>query len=194
VSSVLQIRRETPADIGAIAAVTRAAFQSAAHSSQTEHLIVDALRSSGVLTVSLVAQSLAAPSEPLPSAGEIVGHIAFSPVTMGGQATRWFGLGPLSVLPARQRQGIGTRLVEAGLDELRCGAAAGCVVLGDPRYYERFGFRQFAGLTLPGVPAEYFLALVLAEEADGKSKALAEGSSALEVAYHAAFNVPLPAD
>jgi GNAT superfamily N-acetyltransferase len=112
------IRPETPADTAAIAAVTREAFRHAAHSSQTEHLIVDALRSAGALTLSLVAVA----------EGEIVGHIAFSPVTIDRQPTRWLGLGPLSVAPPRQRQGIGSLLVRAGLDELRQQQSAGCLL------------------------------------------------------------------
>lgn len=64
-----------------------------------------------------------------------------------------------SVLPGRQGQGIGSRLMKAALAELRNQGAAGCVVLGDPGYYGRFGFNTCAGLELPGVPQEYFQAL-----------------------------------
>lgn len=207
-ASTVIIRPESPADVPAIAAVTRAAFRDAPHSSQTEHLIVDALRTSGSLAISLVAQSLAAqslaaqsvasqltatqspPSPPLaePPTGEIVGHIAFSPVTIDGQSIEWFGLGPLSVAPPRQRQGIGSLLVQAGLRELRQRHAAGCVVLGDPHYYRRFGFRPLEGLKLPGVPEEYFLALPLTDPARDAvdDHKFPRG----RVAYHPAFEIP----
>ncbi len=83
--------------------------------------------------------------------GEIVGHVAFSPVEIHGQAVNWYGLGPVAVRPDKQRQGIGGRLIEAGLDQIKTRGAAGCVVLG-----ARFGFKADPALYFPGVPAEYF--------------------------------------
>lgn len=124
------------------------AFAGQAHSNQTEHLLVDALRDADALSVSLVAEQ----------AGEIVGHIAFSAVQIKGRDCGWFGLAPLSVSPPRQRQGIGKALIAAGLRQLDTLGAQGCVVLGDPAYYARFGFRPRAGLLLDQVPAEYFMA------------------------------------
>jgi putative acetyltransferase len=176
-SSTIVIRRETPADILAIATVTRDAFRHAAHSSQTEHKIVDALRAEGALALSLVAVA----------ADEIVGHVAFSPVTIDGQQTRWLGLGPLSVAPPRQRQGIGSLLVRAGLAELRQQQSAGCVVLGDPAYYQRFGFRPAGDLKLLGLPEEYFLAIPLGASLAGPLASIPRGT----VAYHQAFEVSL---
>ncbi len=81
---------------------------------------------------------------------QVVGHIAFSPVTIDGRDLGWYGLGPLAVHPDRQRLGIGALLVRTGLDLLRDQAAQGCVLLGDPLYYARFGFRQDPGLEFPG--------------------------------------------
>src|SRR5690606_36329603 len=103
----------TAADHASIATVTRAAFAQLAHGSQTESSIIAALRRAGALAVSLVAEA----------DGEVVGHVAFSPVKIGrapedsdgGELTGWYGLGPLSVSPARQRHGIGSALVRAGL-------------------------------------------------------------------------------
>jgi putative acetyltransferase len=146
-----QIRPETPADIPAIHALTEAAFLHAPHTSHTEHYIVDALRAAGELAVSLVALD----------GDELVGHIALSAVALSDGSTGWFGLGPISVAPARQGQGIGSRLIERALDALREKNAAGCVLLGDPLYYQRFGFAPEPALVLPGVPAEYFQAVVL---------------------------------
>ncbi|WP_322041957.1 N-acetyltransferase [Paraburkholderia sp. J67] len=147
----VQIRDELPADIPAIHALTEAAFLHAPHTSHTEQFIVDALRAAAELAVSLVAVD----------GGEIVGHVALSPVALSDGSTGWFGLGPISVAPERQREGLGSRLVERALDALRARQAAGCVLLGDPAYYRRFGFTPEPALVLPGVPAEYFQAIAL---------------------------------
>ena len=147
------IRPERPTDAATIHAVTRAAFRTAAHASGTEPHIVDALRAANALTVSLVADGH----------GQIVGHVAVSPVTIGDRgAIGWFGLGPISVIPDCQRQGVGTALMHGALAALRARKAAGCVLLGDPAFYRRFGFEPAAPLVLPDVPPEYFQALVFA--------------------------------
>ncbi|MDD1017321.1 GNAT family N-acetyltransferase [Pseudomonas rubra] len=145
----LNIRNEQPEDIKHITALTIAAFAQEEHSSHTEHFIVDALRRAGQLTVSLVAVEH----------DEILGHVAVSPVTVSSGATGWYGLGPICVWPDRQGQGIGCALMNAALARLREQGAAGCVLLGDPGYYARFGFQAHAGLELPGVPQAYFQAL-----------------------------------
>lgn len=151
-SMTVHLRPEMPDDIPAIEAVIIAAFADMPHSSQTEHVIMRALRAANELTLSILAEEQ----------GKIIGHLALSPVTIlganGEDITGWQGLGPLSVLPARQRQGIGSRLMQQALAELRNMQAAGCVVLGDPAYYRRFGFQAHAALQLPGVPAGYFMA------------------------------------
>lgn len=161
------IRAERPADREAIADVVRDAFRDHPHSNHTEHLIVDALRRAGALSLSLVADQ----------DGVVVGHVAFSPVAIGGGACGWYGLGPLSVAPAFQRRGIGQALVRHGLAGLRELGAAGCVLLGEPSFYGRFGFANDPGLVLDGLPQECFLALRL-------GGAVARG----EVTYHAAFD------
>ena len=163
----IQIRQETPADIAAIDAVTVAAFANAEHSSHTEQFIVAALRRAGQLAVSLVAEH----------SGAVIGHVAASPVTIDDADIGWYGLGPVSVVPPLQGQGIGTELIEETLSRLRALGAAGCVVLGEPAYYARFGFEANAAITLPGVPAEYFQALSF-------GGATPQGS----VAYHASFS------
>lgn len=145
------IRAERAADISAIRAVTQAAFAPIAYSDQTEHLIVERLRNSGALSISLVAEE----------AGEVVGHIAFSPVSISTGEPGCFGLGPLSVLPEHQAKGIGSKLVEAGLAVLNELGASACVVAGDPAYYGRFGFERVEGLSTEGIPADYFMALAL---------------------------------
>ncbi|MBB5390062.1 MULTISPECIES: GNAT family N-acetyltransferase [unclassified Herbaspirillum] len=169
----IKIRPEEHSDIGAIRDVTEAAFRHAAYSSHTEHWIVDALRRSNQLSISLVAEL----------DGNIVGHVAISPVSIAAGVAGvtgvagWYGLGPISILPGHQGKGIGSALMREALSELKASNAQGCVVLGDPNYYGRFGFRVHEGLFYPGVPPEYFQAL-----------ALNGGMPTGEVAYHDAFN------
>lgn len=145
------IRPETPGDVGAIAEVTVAAFRTLAISDNTEQFIIAALRAADALAVSLVAEL----------GGRVVGHVAFSPVTISDGSRNWYGLGPVSVLPEYQRQGIGSALVKKGLSTLKGLNAQGCCLVGDPEYYKRFGFRNISGLVHEGVPPEAFLALPL---------------------------------
>jgi putative acetyltransferase len=143
------IRDETDADVDAIRDVTVSAFKPLAISQHTEQFIIAALRAAGSLTLSLVAEV----------DGRVVGHIAFSPVAISDSTRNWYGLGPLSVLPAYQRQGIGKALIEAGLSRLKSLNARGCCLVGHPEYYRKFGFRNVQGLVLEGVPQEVFFAL-----------------------------------
>ncbi len=145
------IRPERQGDEEAIGRLTEAAFRDMSFSDQTEHLIVDRLRKAGALVVSLVAED----------GGQIIGHVAFSPATLSEIEGRWFALGPISVSPDRQRQGIGSRLVREGIATLDRLEAAGCVLAGSPHYYGRFGFERFDGLTSKGIPDKYLLALRL---------------------------------
>ncbi len=162
------IRHETSADIRAIETLPAAAFMDAEHSSHTEQFIVNALRRAGALSLSLVAEQ----------DGQLIGHASLSPVTVSDGAPGWYGLAPVSVLPTHQNQGIGSRLIRQLLAELPENGGAGCVVLGNPHYYGRFGFRVQAALTLPGIPAEYFQVLPF-----GGGK-LPQGT----VAFHPAFD------
>ncbi len=161
------MRPEAPSDVAAIETLTVAAFLGALHTSHTEQFIVAALRRAEALTVSLVAVE----------EGAVIGHVAVSPVAISDGAVGWYGLGPISVLPARQGQGIGSRLMHAALGALRARGAAGCVLLGDPMFYGRFGFRTEPGIVLPGVPPEYFQALSFGATLPGGV-----------VTYHAAFD------
>ena len=145
------IRSEAASDIQAIAEVTIAAFKNLEVSNQTEQFIIETLRAAEMLTISLVAEI----------DGRVVGHIAFSPVTISDGSRNWYGIGPLSVLPEYQRQGIGTALMQHGLSLLREMGGQGCCLVGDPGYYKRFGFKNIPELILDGVPQEVFLALPL---------------------------------
>ncbi len=146
------IRPEIESDIDAIFEVTKAAFEHHPISQHTEQFIVNALRAAHALSISLVAEM----------EGNVVGHIAFSPLKISDGSQDWFGAGPLSVLPAFQKQGIGKALVQEGLSLLKARGAQGCVLVGDPNYYQRFGFKSYPELTHEGVPQQYVLALPLA--------------------------------
>lgn len=147
-TDAILIRTERPDDAHAITRVTQAAFAVATHSSGTEQLIITALRTAGQLEVSLVAEL----------SGQVIGHVAISPIEISDGSARWYGLGPVSVLPAHQGMGAGSQLIREALDRLKQSGAQGCVVLGEPAYYSRFGFSAQSSLVLPGVPAEYFQA------------------------------------
>jgi putative acetyltransferase len=143
------IRDETDDDVGKITEVTIAAFKTLEISNQTEQFIIQALRAAQALTVSLVAEK----------DGCVVGHIAFSPVTISGGTPNWYGLGPVSVLPEHQRQGIGKLLVQEGVSRLKNLNAQGCCLVGHPDYYRKFGFKTIPGFVYEGVPQEVFLSL-----------------------------------
>jgi putative acetyltransferase len=143
------IRNETASDIEAITRVTEAAFRTLQISNHTEQFIIKALREANVLTISLVAEI----------DGRVVGHIAFSPVSISDGSPDWHGLGPVSVLPEYQKRGIGGSLVNEGLSLLRAFGSKGCALVGDPAFYQRFGFRNIPALNYPDIPQEFFLVL-----------------------------------
>ncbi len=165
------IRDETDADSNAITEVTAAAFETLEISNHTEQFVVEALRAAQALTLSLVAEV----------DGRVVGHIAFSPVTLSDGTQNWYGLGPVSVLPEYQRRGIGKALIREGLARLQEIRAQGCCLVGHPEYYGQFGFTNPPGLGHEGVPPEAFFALSF----DGHTP---QGT----VAFHEAFAVDGP--
>ncbi|MBP7070814.1 MAG: N-acetyltransferase [Methanothrix sp.] len=160
------IRSERDSDADAIAEVTAAAFETLEISNHTEQLIIEALRAAGALKVSLVAEL----------DGRVVGHVAFSPVTISDGTQNWYGLGPVSVLPELQLQGVGKALIREGLSRLKDMGAGGCCLVGHPEYYIKFGFQNLPGLVLEGVPPEVFFGLSFEGHAP-------QGS----VAFHEAF-------
>ena len=164
----ISIRAETPGDIDAIARLTEAAFRNETHSNHTEQYIVDALGRAGALTFSLVAEAN----------GQVIGHIAASPVTIDGEAGDWYGLAPLSVAPERQRQGLGSVVGPAPARRAAHAARGRLAWYWANRpttHTSAFGVES--GLALPGVPAEYF-------QAQSFSGRMAQGI----VAFHAAFD------
>ena len=162
------IRKETTSDIEAISQVTITAFRTFQISNHTEQFIIEALRTAGALTLSLVAEI----------DGRIVGHVAFSPVIISDGAKGWYGLGPVSVLPEYQKQGIGKSLINEGLSLLKQLDGQGCVLVGDPNYYEWFGFKNFPEIVLEGVPQEVFLTLPFNEKIPQGIVVFHEGFSA----------------
>lgn len=143
----IEIRKETGNDQAAIRFVTEIAFRDMPYAGGDEQDVIDRLRSVGALSLSLVAIL----------DRDIVGHIAFSPARAADNTGPWFGLGPVSVLPERQRRGIGSALVEAGLAEIEKRGALGCILMGNPEYYRRFGFELAPENAPDDEPAEFFM-------------------------------------
>lgn len=164
----MQIRVEAPPDLDGVFRLNEAAFER-----EGEARLVDLLREQVKPVISLVAEET----------GDVIGHILFSPVLLSGHPElRIMGLGPMAVAPKRQRSGIGSLLVRAGLEECKALGFGAVIVLGHPWYYPRFGFKP-ASLFGIGceyeVPDEVFMAVEL-------QPGYLEGRSGT-VHYHDAF-------
>jgi putative acetyltransferase len=129
---VVLVRSESSADVSGIYAVHASSFPTVA-----EAALVDALRSAGQLSMSLVAIE----------SGRVIGHVGWSPISVDG-VSLGLGLAPVAVLPDARRRGVAARLVREGLELCRQARTGLVVVLGDPRYYSRFGFEPAARLAL----------------------------------------------
>lgn len=161
------IRSERPSDAEIIGDITTAAFATMPMASGDEAQLIERLRSSGGLALSLVAEI----------DGQVVGHIGFSPVTVNRQDGPWYQLSPVSVRPDLHKQGIGSALIIEGIERLKQMGAETCLVLGHAEYYPRFGFESVPELS-DRYPEQnpFFMRLVLKGEAPvGK------------VSYHPAF-------
>ena len=141
----MEIRPETPQDIFAIRKLTEAAFAPMPYSDGSEAKIIDRLREEGNLTLSLVTADQ----------DQVLAHIAFSPVTVERTRGNWCGLGPVSVAPSWQKQGIGTTLIGEGLSRMKKRGTAGCVLIGAPDFYQRFGFQSDPALSYGNVPRQF---------------------------------------
>ncbi|MGB0906650.1 MAG: GNAT family N-acetyltransferase [Maricaulaceae bacterium] len=141
----MHIRDEKHGDEAVIFDLTQAAFAPMPYSSGTEGPIINALRRDGDLTLSRVAIE----------GDEIIGHIAFSPVTIKRAKAPWFALGPVSVQPDKQGRGVGSALIHDGLEQLKSLSANGCVLVGNPAYYGRFGFKNDGRISYGDVPSEF---------------------------------------
>jgi putative acetyltransferase len=162
------IREERAEDAAAISRINNTAFEG-----EAEANLVIALRAQNGVIVSLVAEEQGRP----------VGHILFSPLSLLPKAkAKLAALAPMAVLPEFQRRGIGSALVQAGIEACRKKRYGAIIVIGHPNFYPRFGFvpaQEFGLRTEYDVPAEAFMALEL------KPGALA-GQDAL-VQFHPAF-------
>lgn len=150
-SPAIRIRPEVEADLPAIFDLTRRAFAPMPFAAGDEQVLVGVLRDLGALSLSLVAEHR----------GEVVGHVALSPVTHESGEAGWFGLGPISVEPALQRQGVGGALIAEAKRWLSDQDARGCILTGDPNYYPRHGFLPAPGHAPEAEPPEYFMVLSL---------------------------------
>lgn len=129
--SPISLRPERAEDAQAICDLVARAFAPMPFSDGTEAALVGDLRDAGDLTLSLVAHD---------AQGTILGHIGFSPVRIAGADCGWFQMAPVSVAPGHQRQGIGSALIRAGIEAMAGQGARGLAVVGNPAFYERFGF------------------------------------------------------
>ena len=161
----VSIRREQPGDERAIRALTDAAFRDMPHADGDEGEVVDKLREDGDLHLSLVA---------LNSDQAIIGHVAFSPVSIEHAEGRWYQLGPVSVIPSGQNAGIGTQLIEYGVSELKGSGAGGIALVGNPDYYERFGFTREHEVTLSETMDPYLQIVVFGDNAPSGQLTLAK--------------------
>ena len=161
------VRAERPGDAEAVDELLRRTFPGG-----DEAALVERLRADGDVSHALVATE----------GGKVVGHIVFSRLELRPNRCRLLALAPLAVAPERQRRGIGSDLAARGLEESRARGAAGVIVLGDPAYYARFGFRPERARALAGAYAgtDAFMALEFDEDAL---------SSPAEVTYPRAFSL-----
>lgn len=155
--SDVTIRRERSGDVDAIGELIRSAFLGKPYAEGDEAELVEALRAQDALSVSLVAER----------DGTIVGQVAFSPARASDGTPGWYALGPLAVLPAHQRAGIGSTLVHEGLEAISELGARGCILTGDPSYYSRFGFKVSPENAPPGQPSGFFMVKLLGGQLPG---------------------------
>ena len=160
------IRTEKAGDEAAIHALTERAFAPMPFSAGEEQHVVDRLRADRELTLSLVAED---------GDGVIIGHIAFSPVTISDGARDWFGLGPVCAAPDLQKQGIGSALIREGIARMEKAGAKGIVLLGSNEYYPRFGFEHDPALKYPGPPPEFFQRRILSGDPPSGTVRYAKG-------------------
>ena len=142
------VRRESIGDRDAIRSLTARAFSGLSFSDETEPLVIDALRAANALSLSLVAVLRE----------QIVGQVTFSELGSPAQSG-WLALGPVSVEPPLQRRGVGSQLIEAGLQAIREQGVKSCILVGNHRYYHRFGFVVVPAFAPSQYPPQHFQVL-----------------------------------
>ncbi len=148
------IKDEQAGDINQISHIQYSAFKGhpiLGGAEPVEHILVERLREADGLTFSLLAEEN----------GCQIGHIAISPAKVGDSDSGWFLLGPIGVLPEHQGKGVGSQLIHESLSRLRNQGADGIVLVGEKKFYERFGFDTHPGLQYEGVPSMFVLGLSL---------------------------------
>ncbi|MFN3239604.1 MAG: GNAT family N-acetyltransferase [Pseudomonadales bacterium] len=143
----VMIRPEQSGDFGKITVLIDEAFAGMPYAGGDESEVVLRLRQQNALSLGLLAEV----------DGELVGHIAFSPVKADDGSSGWFALGPVAVFPQFQSMGIGGKLITEGLRQIQGRGGVGCMLTGNPDYYRRFGFEFSAGNCPPNETAEYFM-------------------------------------
>lgn len=163
--SAVEIRPERAGDETRIYEITELAFRDRPYAGGDEQDLINRLRDLGKLTLSLVALDRE----------ELIGQVTFSPAELSDGSGPWFALGPVSVTPSRQSEGIGGMLVREGLEQISALGALGCILTGNPVYYRRFGF-ELAPANVPQEESvEFFqLKLIAADSAEGTFSFLAE--------------------
>ena len=153
-AEALNIRAERAEDKAAIYAVTEQAFKGRPYADGDEQDLIDRLRESGLLTCSLVATDQ----------DQVVGQITFSPAKLADGSSPWYALGPVSVVPERQGEGIGAALIREGLAQMQARGALGVILTGNPVYYKRFGFDFSPQNTPEREQPEYFMVKRFSEQ------------------------------
>jgi len=153
-SAEVTIRPEARGDHAAIGDLIRVAFAEMPYADGDEAELVETLRREKAISVSLVAEL----------DDVVVGQIVFSPALASDGGEGWYALGPVAVDPAHQRTGIGSKLVRAGLQAIMQLGANGCILVGDPVYYTRFGFRLSPSNAPVGEAAEFFMVKLLGHQ------------------------------
>jgi putative acetyltransferase len=148
---MIEIRPEARADWKAIYEITESAFRGKLYADGDEQDLIDNLRLVDSLFLSLVAVE----------GEEPVGQITFSPATISSGSQPWYALGPVSVLPARQGEGIGAKLIREGLRRIQDQGALGCILTGNPKYYSRFGFERSPQNVPENESEQYFMLKLL---------------------------------
>ncbi len=148
---MIEIRPEKPGDLDSIRSVTTDAFRGRPYADGDEQDVIERLRAANSLTLSLVAID----------GGQLVGQITFSPAVNGDGSGPWLALGPVSVEPERQGEGIGELLINTGVEEFVEQGALGIILTGNPDYYTRFGFEVSPDLAPENEPGEFFMLRLL---------------------------------
>ena len=162
---MIDLRPEAEADYDKIHAITEAAFAPMPFSNGSEPTVIRRLRADGDATLALVAER----------DDRLVGHIMFSPISVSDGGEGWIALGPVSVDPELQKQGIGQALIVEGLKHIERMGAPGCILIGNPAYYSRFGFVGDGRITYRDLPAPVVQWLSFGQEKPGGEVTFAPG-------------------